>query len=191
MQPRVLAKTAIFKRTVVTIKNNQVVIEEDSEEKTDDVEPTEGEKFYLDFWPELLSTLKLDDPSQPYPKSTGKNGNIFFPMPPSSNECWITVYFYQQRKEVGVFLTFTRGEYADHVYRTLLADKDAINSELGINVEWEAKGDNKYSIWAHRIYDNPKDDKYREEIKLFLADTINRYVNTFRPRLSRIAEDFK
>ena len=64
-----------------------MVIEDDeSDEQEDFVEPSELEKFYLDFWPEMLSELKLDDPSQPPPKSIGKIGNIFYPMPPSSNE---------------------------------------------------------------------------------------------------------
>lgn len=188
LQPRVLAKTAIFKRTVVSIKDNQVIIEEDTEEQEEDTELTELDKFYINFWPELLKDLKLDDTSQPYPTSTGKNGNIFFPLPPSGGQCWISVYFLQQKKHVGVYLTFSRGDYADHVYKVLLSDKDAIDEELGIPVEWESK-DGKYSIWSHRTYDDPKDEKHREEIKSYLNDTINRFVNTFRPRLERIAED--
>lgn len=188
LQPRVLAKTTIFKRTVVSIKNDQVVIEEDTEEQEEDTELTESQRFYLDFWPELLNELKLDDPSQPYPQSTGKTGNIFFPMPPSGGQCWVADYFVQQQKRVGVFLTFLRGDYADHVYKILLTDKEAINKELGIPVEWESI-DGKHSIWTHRTYDGPRDEKHREAIKAFLNDTVNRFVNTFRPRLARIAED--
>ena len=188
LQPRVLAKTAIFKRTVVSIKDNQVFLEEDTEGQEEDTELTELQKFYLEFWPELLNELKLDDPSQPYPKSTGKIGNIFFPMPPSGGQCWITTYFFRQRNEVGVYLTFIKGDYADHVYEMLLVDKDTIEEELGIPVAWQSR-DGKHSIWSHRIFDDTKAEKNREEIKEFLNDTINRFVNTFRPRLARIAED--
>ena len=189
LQPRVLAKTTIFKRTVVSIKDNQVILEEESEEQEEDTELTESQKFYIDFWPELLNDLKLDDPSQPYPTSTGKTGNIFFPLPPSGGQCWISAYFLQQRKHVGVFLTFSRGDYADHVYKILLTEKETIDKELDIAVEWESKDDGKYLVCAYRKYDNPKDEKHREEIKVFLNNTINQFVNAFRPRLSRIAED--
>ena len=61
VQPRVLAKTVIIKRSIVSLKEGQLYLEEDTEEQEQSTEPTELEKFYLGFWPELLSELKLDD----------------------------------------------------------------------------------------------------------------------------------
>lgn len=188
LQPRVLAKTAIFNRTIISIKDSQVLIEEASEVLEDDTELTELQKFYTGFWPEMLNKLKLDDLSQPFPRTLGKKGVVYFPMPPSGSQAWITVYFYQQRNEVGLFLTFTRGDIADYIYNKLLENQEEINKELGIPVEWQVK-DDKYSIWTHRRYDDPKNIKYRTEIQEYLNDSINRFVNTFRPRLSRITDE--
>ena len=188
LQPRVLAKTTIFNRTVVSINNGQLSVDEYSEEQEEKQELTSLQTFYTQFWPDLLNSFVLDDPSQPLPKSTGKRGNIFYPMPPSGGQSWLTVYFSQKDLEVGVFLTFSRGALADEVYGKLLGDQDNINEELGTEVIWEAK-DGKYSIWISRKYSDLLADENQDEIKAFFADSINRFVNVFRPRLTRIAED--
>ena len=159
-----------------------------SEEQEESTEPSELERFYLGFWPEMLSGLKLDDPSQPSPKSIGKIGNIFYPMPPSANQAWLSVFFYQQKNNTGVFLTFRKGSLGDMIYEKLLIDKDNIEKELGAEVEWESK-DGKHLICAYRHYDDVKNVKYREEIKAFLREKINLFVNVFRPRLENISNE--
>ena len=188
LQPRVLAKTVVFKRTVISLKDGQLEIEEDSEDKEETHEVTKTQQFYLDFWPELLQELKLDDTSQPMPKSSGKQGNVFFPMPPSPGQAWLTVYFYKQKEEVGVFLTFIRGPLADSVYEKLLSDQEAINKELGIDVVWTSEN-GKHSITFKNHYSDIRALENRTAIKEFLKDSINRFVNVFRPRLERIVED--
>lgn len=139
LQPRVLAKTVIYKRTIVSLKNGELVIDDDLDEEQKDVnierkEVTEAQRFYLKFWPELIDELVLDDTSQPMPNSIGKIGNILFPMPPSAGQVWLTVYFLKQRQEVGIFLTFLRGVLSDSLYEALMKDKEEINKELGIEV---------------------------------------------------------
>lgn len=136
----------------------------------------------------MLEELKLDDPSQPPPKSIGKIGNIFYPMPPSSNEVWLSVYFYQQKNNTGVFLTFRKGSLGDMIYEKLLSDKDNIIKEIGTKPVWESN-DGKHMICSYRHYENVRDLKNREEIKNFLRDEINLFINTFRPRLENISRD--
>ena len=74
------------------------------------------------------------------------------------------------------------------VYEKLLNDKDNIIKELGKDVEWESK-DGKHLICSNRHYDDVKNVKYREEIKVFLREEINLFVNVFRPRLENISNE--
>ncbi len=188
VQPRVLAQTAIIKRTVISIRDNTVQVEEDAEPdgREDERELSELERFYEPFWSDFLAELKLDDVSQPMAKVT-RQGKIFFPMPPSGGTAWITVYFYQRRQEVGVFLTFIRGELADHLYQALSNDQASIDQEIGIPIVWEST-DGKYKIADRLNVGDLRSDANRDQIKQFFADRINRFVNTFRPRLERIVD---
>lgn len=186
VQPRVLAKTVIVQRSVITLKDQQLIIEDSAEEKEEISKPSELDKFYAGFWPEFMDRLELDDPAQPLPKSFGKTGNVFFPM--TTPQAWITVYFFQSRNNVGVFLTFNRGNYGDLVYAKLLEKKVQIESELEIPVEWESDG-SKHMIISYRHYSDVRNVENREEIKSFLADSINRFVNVFRHRLEKITSE--
>lgn len=145
---------------------------------------TKSQQFYLDFWPELMSELKLDDLSQPEVKRGGKLGDIQFPMPSSRNLIWITAYFDQQKKEVGVFLTFSVGSSGDRAYNKLRGDQEKIEIELGLPVEWRIYNGKNYISFL-RNYSDIHNGKYRQEIKSFMNDTINRFINVFQQRLDR------
>lgn len=190
IQPRVITKTIIIKRNIILLNNGELQIEETTnEQESGSRELSELEKFYLKFWPELLKKIRLDDPSQPLPRTIGKVGNIFFPMP-IPNSSWLTVYFIQQKNNVGVFLTFTRGSLGDLIYESLLKEKDTITKELDIEAEWSSE-DGKHMICSYLHYANVRDERHRGEIKTFLAKAINKYVNTFRPRIDRISKEIQ
>ncbi|UGB36869.1 hypothetical protein [Frateuria soli] len=196
VQPRVLAKTVVIKRTVVTFRDGRLETQDD--ESMDEVEqsamvgtpPSDLERFYMKFWPEFLGSLELDDKSQPVPKPTERKiANAFFPMPPGGGgQAWVTMYFSQRYRRVGVFLTFLRGALADDLYQKLLRQQEDINAQLGIDAHWEAN-DGKYAIGSFKHFPDLLDPANQEEIKLFLSDAINRYVNVFRPRLEKLAEE--
>ena len=193
VQPRVLAKTVIFKRLVISTEmDNLLITEERDADKTTAIsssEPTDLQQFYLEFWPEWLSELKLDDPSQPLPKTAATTtGNVFFPMPPSGGQSWMTVYFYQQANEVGVFLTFTRGEFANLAYKDLLSQRGAIDEELGIQIDWQSDGE-KHKLLFKRQFPDVRALENRVAIKEFFSETVNRFVNVFRPRLQRLVDN--
>ncbi len=188
LQPRVLAKTTVFKRTVISLKEGQLTIDDSPEEveKIQALSPLE--QFYSRFWRCFFSDFTLDDPSQPLPKSVGKIGRIFFRMPPSG-QGWVSAYFSQKDNDVGVYLNFTRGSFADAAFGQLLLERDAIDEELGVNVVWYTPEDDLHSVAITRKFSDLTADENQKEIKEFFADNINRFVNVFRPRLARIAED--
>jgi hypothetical protein len=108
---------------------------------------------------------------------------------PSKSNAWITVYFFHKGKEVGVFLTFSKGTLADMLYQRLLEDKEAIEKELGLEVGWKSDEDKKYSIHTNKHFPDLRAPEYREEIKTYLSDMANRFVNVFRPRIERIIKE--
>jgi hypothetical protein len=191
VQPRIIAQTTIIKRTVISLEDERLVACDANEiEKETSSELSDTQKFYQDFWNEFISELKLDDTSQPPPNVT-RQGNVFLSMPSKSN-AWITIYFSQKDKEVGTFLTFTRGSLADMLYQRLVEDKEAIDAELGITVEWKSDGEGKYTICAKKAFPDLRSSEHRGSIKQYLSDMANRFVNVFRPRIERIMnEDIK
>lgn len=196
VQPRVLAKTVVFKRTVVAFRDGRLETQDDeatgeqNNGEMDAAPPSDLERFYMKFWPEFLGSLVLDDKSQPVPNAEKRRiANAFFPMPPGGGgQAWVTMYFSQRSKRVGVFLTFARGALADDFYQRLLLQKEQIDLELGIDTVWDAV-DGKYAIGSFSSFPDLLDPANEERIKSFLRDAINRYVNVFRPRLEKLAEE--
>lgn len=193
VQPRVLARTVELHRTIVELRPGLSIVE-GSAESDEDVEGTQGEaaQFYQSFWSEFLAELRLDDASQPLAKPN-KTTNIFFGMPPSATMAWVSAYFAPSKQRVGVYLTFARGAFGDESFRILMADKEAIDNELGIDVEWipeaASKGLRRNNVSRRKHFEDVLATANRPAIKAFFTDTVNRFVNVFRPRLERIAEE--
>jgi hypothetical protein len=189
VQPRVIARTVVVNRTVVELAPGLQIIEEEDTADGHEKPLTKSELFYLEFWKELTSELNLDDPGQPVPNTT-KTTNLYLAMPPSGQSSWISAYFAKSRQITGVYLTFLRGPFADIAFERLVADREAIDEELGIPVEWDADPETQKYVIRNVSTEN-WDDSRREEMKAYLSDTLNRFVNVFRPRLESIASDMK
>jgi hypothetical protein len=110
-------------------------------------------------------------------------------MPPSSSQAWVTVYMAGSSNEVGVYLTFTRGELANHIYQALAEEKEAIAEEIGIPLTWASDGD-KHRIENNLSVTDIRAKENENQLMQYYTDTINRFVNTFRPRLQRISQEF-
>jgi hypothetical protein len=189
VQPRVLAKTVTMQRSVFSIRNADIATVEEGEPPLDvAVELTDLQRFYEDFWKDFIGNLRLDDRAQPLPNVTRK-GNVFLALPPSGSTSWITVFFDQATQTVGAFLTFSRGTFGDVAYARLSEDRQSIDEELGMPTTWRS-ADGKHVIMVQRRFDDGlRSQANRGAIMEYLADCINRFVNVFRHRLARIAED--
>ena len=195
VQPRILAKTLVVKRTVVVADKGVTVREEETRESEggEPVDPAalaqrrELEAFYLKFWTDFIGKLHLDDSSQPFAKpNTGTN--IYFSMPPSGGTAWVSAYFAQSKSRVGVYLTFTRNtQFAPVAWKALKAEAKQIEEELGVPVDWLTDEDGKFMVACRMSYEK-LDGRGLDEIRKFFADRINRFVNVFRPRLERLVE---
>lgn len=188
IQPRVLAKTIEIGRYIIENKASSGSIEVISgAEEESEVSQSSAKDFYADFWPEWLDALQLDDPSQPIAKPTVR-GNVFFSMPSTSCQAWITVWMLRSKNQVGAFLTFDRGNVAQSIYESLEEQKEEIESEFGEKLDWQFEGDGKYSISARKQFIDVRSDEERQAIKNYLGDIVNRMVNVFRPRLAKISK---
>lgn len=188
VQPRVLARTEIIQRQVVVIQDGRMTLEDDLTEQDDDTEITESARWYFEFWEELVRGLEFDDPEQPMANPT-KTGNLFLCMPPSRSEAWVSAFFVQAQGRVGVYLTFAKGSLADRLWEGLLSEREEIEEEVGLPLKWNNRRKGKYGVSTSKTYDDPQNPKHREEIQAFMRDALNRFVNVFRPRLSRMTEE--
>lgn len=182
VQPRVLAQSLIVKRTVIELASEEMtaVEEDDGDESLDDLAA-----YYKRFWTDFRKKLVLDDTAVPLPNPSTK-GNVFITMPKGSGS-WITVFCNKGHERVGVFLTFYRGALGDRIFERLAEDRERIDAEIGVPVDWVTSG-GRHRIHSRKRFPDIRDPEYRDDIHAFLADRANRFVNTFRHRIERIVE---
>ena len=184
VQPRVIARTVELQRVVIELPEGANVADRETQVSSEEA-LTDRDKFYREFWTEFLSALELDDSSQPIPGST-KITNLYFPMPPSGATSWVSAFFSQSTNRVGVYLRFTKGNFADRAYEALKEHRQEIDDEIGIDLAWD---DGRRSISSSMPVADVFDPSRRSDISEFFADRVNRFVNIFRPRLERIVAE--
>jgi hypothetical protein len=188
VQPRVLVRSEIVRRSIVRIKDGVVDIEEESGELDEPIELNEREQWYLNFWKEFKAELTLDDPEQPTPEPN-YSGNFYFAMPPSGSQVWVSAYFFQNKNQTGIYLRLKKGNLAERLSAALLDDAEAIQAELGSEAVIGEDKHGNLTISTVRQFTDLRSPVNRSEIKQFLLETANVYVNTFRQRLARLVED--
>lgn len=187
--PRVLARTEMVVRTVIAAPEGmQVVDNGQSVEPLAESEDSERKQF----WSEFLSGLAFDDPDQRMANATNQ-GAIYFPLP---GTLWLTVYRNMSKREVGVFLSYTRGSQGERVIERLLSDWDAIHDELGgsANVWVDTAGEKSAGSPRSLIIDKRKggslaDQAERASAFEWLRRRTNEFINVLRPRIRAAAAD--
>lgn len=185
VQPRIIAQTMIVKRTVITLEAAGLLATDAGEMEEEEASSALGEtqKFYRAFWGELIAQLKFDDPGQPLPNVT-PHGFMFLSTPAKSN-AWINNYLWRKGKEVAISMTFASTPLGEMLFKKLLDDRETIDKELGIPVDWNGK-DGKHWISAKTNFPDLQSIEYRKPIQSWLIENMNLFVNVFRPRIERI-----
>lgn len=187
--PRLLARTQALVRTVVAAPEGMVVV--DGEQSADTIaEPEDSER--KQFWTEFLSGLTLDDPDQRKANATNQ-GAIYFPLP---GTMWLTVYRNVSKREVGLFLSYTRGSEGERILQRLLSDWDAIETELGGSAEvWvDTAGEKSAGSARTLIIDKFQTRSLADQTEKYralgwLRRRTNEFVNALRPRIRAAAAD--
>jgi len=189
--PRVLLRTQSVVRTVIAAPTGMVVAEGGQPGGPDTVlEDTERKQF----WTELLDGLVFDDPEQRKANATNQ-GAIYFPFPGGA---WLTVYRNVAKREVGLFLSYTRGSQGERVVQRIIADWDAVRTELGGSAHlWiDEAGEKSAGSVRTLIVDKQQtgslaDAKERHRAFNWLRRRTNDFVNVLRPRVRAAAADLE
>lgn len=186
MVPRVLARTVLVNRAVVTVPDGQKLVDDarEAEQTPEDDDPVGRVAFWRDF----VAGLELDDPEQPLPRA-GRQGYVTTSMPVPGNNAWLVIYRSEPHWEVGVYLSFTRESIGVRVNDVLLEDWEAIRDELGATASVQSD-----KLGRRLIQDSIRTGSWaipEERMKAFewLRRRTNDFVNVLRPRIKAIVAD--
>jgi hypothetical protein len=189
--PRVQAQSTIIRRIVVETRNGELAEadEETSAVDSDEVprpDLEESRRQFSEFWTEFLAAYPLDDSSQPL-RPPAKNTNQNYHMPEES-DAWVSAAVAQSSGQAGVYLTFRKGPISDRIYAALVADRPAIDEALGQNPRWSST-ERHHSVSVWREFGSQMLTDHRAEVQAWLGDHVNRFINTFRPRIRSLLRE--
>lgn len=191
VQPRVLAHSEVIRRIVVDVRGGQIdqaelELEGEQTESMPRPDLEQQRQKFSEFWKEWMEKFPLDDQSQPIKKPTTWT-NQFFDMPKESGGRMAAVAG-DMGGTVGVYLNLPRQQVGDRIYDAFLADKTLIEEEIGHQLQWSRNDKGQgVSVW-HKFGDRLL-PQYRNEAQAWLGDILNRFVNTFRPRIESLLRD--
>ncbi|MEM1416602.1 MAG: DUF4268 domain-containing protein [Myxococcota bacterium] len=185
--PRVLARTVEIGRYVVQLPEGATLTQGPTEVGADDP-VSDDAAFYEGFWKELLAELALEDPSQPLANAT-RSQNIYFPLPPKLSTAWVSAYFSQSSRRIGVYVGFTgKGSFAELAAGRLESEREAIAAEVGETLHY---GDARHPLGLRMSVQDIFDPDVRASMKAFFTHSINRLVSAIRPRLEALADELE
>ena len=183
LQPRVLAKTEILHKTILIGPSGPVSLQAAAQAEDAESPKTAQREWFMGFWGEFLTKLKLDDESL-IPTEPAKSPNQFFPMPPGGGMAWISAFVAQSSGRGGVYLTFAKAyERAAEIAGLLEADRESIERELGSSLTWERLGEKVYIGVPNVIYGDLNKAADRQRVIEYLADMTARMIRVLKPRL--------
>lgn len=104
---------------------------------------------------------------------------------------WVSAFLAPAKRRYGVYLTFIVGEFAEEAYRRLSSQREEIDAELDEKVQWTDHGGGKFMIGKYADGVDALVEDQRPAAYAFFRDWINRFVNTFRPRLEAIVRELE
>lgn len=187
VSPRVLARTALITRQVVSLPDDLVIEDEDAPNVDEDVELLDLSNDRQLFWTEFLRYLRLDDPEQPIPRPT-KLGYSAFTMPAPQGSIWITVWRDKNAGRVGLTLGWTKGTIGETVGQMLMEDWNTLLAELGANARIvDIRG--RATISERFVVGDLSAANAKEKAFKILAERLNVWINVFRSRIRSAVAD--
>ena len=190
VQPRIVARTTNIERTVVVLRDPKgEPVAGDAEEelsapiRTETVatKVSEGDKAAHTAWWAPVVNMTFDDPDQDHPRLFWRN-NLRVPLPWPN--VWLLAYSRAAKKEYGV----TRSEGGRASLKTLtplLHDfREQILADLPVGSEVRPNSDGQSYFGIVRPQQAFASD---DDARAWMRDTLNAYVNVFRPFLKRLA----
>lgn len=186
--PRVLARTAMITRQVVSLPDN-LVVQEDDVRADEDRDRSELSNEQQAFWSEFLSVLQLDDPEQALPRPP-KQGYTALTMPAPQGSSWITIWRDIKAGQVGLTLGWMKGTVGETVGHTLIEEWADLSTELGGDAQIvDLKG--RTTIFERMEVGDLSNAIVRQRAFQHLAERVNVWVNVFRPRIRSLVADIQ
>jgi hypothetical protein len=185
--PRVLARTTMITRHVIAVPDGHAIQEQQDDAADADRQSLSTEQQV--FWTEFLSDLSLDDPEQPIPKPA-KLGYLSFMLPAPQGSCWINVWRDITKGRVGLTLSYSSGYIGEDAVKSLMADLQAIQDQLGGDVQVSNIG-GKEKIYEEKIVGDLHSATVRAEAFEWLHQRLDAWVNVLRPRIRSIVQDME
>jgi hypothetical protein len=189
-QPRILTQTNVIERHVIRIEVPGLVIdtiepEPSSDQRTANPASMGAALAWRTFVERFVAETVFDDPGQPAPRSGG-SGWMRIPLPGAFH---INVYRSSGKKQIGAEVSFA-GSEGRQAWDALLADRVNIDREFidaGLSApEWHDRDVPFISLVASSPL--PWDAAAEEVQRAWMTPVANQFVNSFRPRLQRLAD---
>jgi hypothetical protein len=131
--PRTIAKTVEIQKINIDLPDGLMVTNISNDKLSNDEKSNPDldvrRTFFTRFWEEFVDELDLDDPGQSLPNPT-KSQNIYI-YPSGNKNAWISAYFSQSTKRVGVFFRCSNNQKGQDIAKKIFEHKSEILSELG------------------------------------------------------------
>lgn len=186
VQPRVLARTTVIERHVIRSEVAGLVVDPvtTAVPGRSSAAPPEGARTWRAFVERFVADVRFDDPGQPTP-TMGGNGWIRVRLPGSFH---LNLYRSEAEGGIGAQIRFSGAEGAS-VYDALLEDREAIDREFveaGLPPPNWAASEPPLISFTEQL--PPPWGEADEEVQRgWMASAANQFVNSFRPRLERLA----
>ena len=190
--PRILVRTTVIARTVVSMPEGYVLKEASDRVHASDGDPDRNALAdeQQRFWAEFLGDLKLDDPEQPVPKPA-RQGYLNFSLPAPSGSSWLTVYRNMAKNEVGVFLSSSGNTAGYHALESIVDDWSVILGLLGGTTRLDTNREGKSRIADSFSGGSLSQPEARKQAFGWLSGRVNDFVNVLRPRVRSAVADYQ
>ena len=184
--PRVLARTELITRTVVSVPDGQVV--QDDEATATIAEEENDPISRVRFWTEFVEGLRLDDPDQPKPRP-GRQGYVNVMLPVPGGTTWFTVYRNEAQWKVGIYLSYTRNSIGSRVVARVVEDWAAIATELGASATLIVDKLGRTIVEDSITTGSWLLEKEKQVAMEWMRKRTNEFVNVLRPRIKAALAD--
>lgn len=188
--PRTVVKTVEIQKINIevsegiSITSNIQQAQEQSENTEVSKEVIQRREFFTEFWTKFVNQLEFDDPEQTEPKIT-KGQNLYI-YPGNDKNNWISCYFMQSTKRVGVYFKFHSNQKGQSQKEQLNEYKEDIRNELSEEVIWSWDSSLTGGFGVRMNVEDVYDSNNSKMISEFFSKWSNQFVNIMRPKLKQI-----
>lgn len=188
--PRVLARTTLITREVITIPEGHIVQDYDPADSDPDEPIDDGTAARVAFMRELVAFPLGLDPDQPAPRVSEK-GWLFLYLPAPASSCWVSVLFKEGGRRVGVRLSSNINTIGEAAIRQAVQDWPSVANQLGGEPVLREQSPGRFVAEELRLTAKISDPAQRKATLEWLRGRVRDFVGVFRPRIRDAVEAMK